>query len=230
MRVIGRLIVVVGIVLGLVSGAAARPRTYARSSTGLTPKPTPAEAGWGEGPYLLLGLSLMNLDRDINIITGEKFGSDYQLGYAFTVGYTVLDNLAAELMVRLSHAKADFFGAERAEWAGLATLNARYVYVPPRSWLGDNAALLPYVKGGGALFVLGVKGGTENESKVGAIGPGLAFGGGLMLVSGKPGIMVDLSVEEAIIFPDKKEVSGVAITDGKVDLQFSAGLHVGVHF
>lgn len=212
------------------TAGAREPRYRPLSATGLTPRATEADAGWGEGAYLLFGLSLMNLDRDRNILTGEKFGSDYQLGYAFTVGYTVTDNLAAELMVRLSHAKADFFGEERTEWAGLANLNARYVYVPHESWLGDKAALLPYVKGGGALFVLGVKGGTENESKVGAIGPGVAFGGGLLLVAGKPGLMLDLGVEEAIIFPDKKEVSGVAITDGKVDLQFSAGLNLGVHF
>lgn len=190
------------------------------------------EPGWHEGPFILLGTGVITTDHDNNLITGERFGADFAQAFVGGFGYNVTDAFGAEMYVRWAHQDGTFDGENHTEWAAAANLDARYAFIRPWCYLGHEMKLIPYLKGGGVLYAIAVRGGTRNEGKAGGLGTGLDFGGGLEFNFGhKPAsFMVDLSVDETFLIMDRKYSGTVEITNGKFDNQFSAQLLFGVHF
>jgi|GEM_PF-5774244 len=186
-------------------------------------------SGWHEGPFVLLGACVLNTDKDRNLLTGEKFGEDYTIGGSGIFGWNITDAIASELQVRAARVAAIFDGQDLTQWTVAGNLNARYSFLLP-ALMQPKVAWLPYIKSGFAFFASAVRGGSRNESKVATYGTGFDAGVGLELLIGHPALMIDLGVQEDIIFLEGKKSGPITVTASGVDPQLGASLSIGFHW
>ncbi len=211
--------VVLGILCHLLLGASSAHAAFLSESA----------ADWHEGAYCLLGLGLINVDRDVNLVTSEAFGRQYQTAFVMTMGWNITNAIAAEGLLRYSTPEATFDGARYGERIMTIALSARYAFLTKRQ-TGKTIKLLPYIKGGALVHMLGVQGGDRVESKVAASGMGFGAGGGLELISGKPGLMLLLDVAGDLVLFEGQRRKGILVTTSGPDPQINTTLSVGVHF
>lgn len=185
--------------------------------------------GWNEGPYALFGFGGIHADEDKNLITGEKFGSDYEMCYSLIAGWNITDHIATEGQVRFSFVSADFNGERQNQYILSLGLSGKYQFIDVKRFIRTKVAFIPYVKGGFIIYGLGVPGTNSNESKVAVYGPGAIAAGGLDILFTRH-IFLELEAGGALVFLSEKKRMGVVVVKGGLDPQLSFTASVGVHF
>ncbi|MBI5298938.1 MAG: outer membrane beta-barrel protein [Deltaproteobacteria bacterium] len=187
------------------------------------------EKGWHKGAYTLLGVGFLNVDKDVNVVTGQSFGSDIIPAYGLTTGWNFLDHWATELQMRYGTEKVN----GRREHAVNINFNGKYSFILDALTKWKIVRFLPYVKIGAGVFGAAVPNLSAGNDRLGVWGPTFDLGGGMEILIHKF-LYVGLDFTQDFAFLQEKfnTINGVRtkILNGGFDPQSSLFGYVGVHF
>ncbi|MBI4124604.1 MAG: outer membrane beta-barrel protein [Deltaproteobacteria bacterium] len=184
------------------------------------------EKGWHKGSYALLGIGMMNVDEDTNVVNNTAFGSRNILGYGLTFGWNFLDFLAAELQMRYG---SDTAGGAR-EHAVNADILLKYSLILDVLTRNETVRFLPYIKGGAGVFGAAVPDSSAGNNRFGVYGYGGVMGTGMeVLIAKLFYVAADVNLH-LISLQSHTNSAGVRILNGGFDPQLSVFGYFGVHF
>lgn len=184
------------------------------------------EKGWHRGSYFLLGVGMMNVDEDTNVVNNTAFGSKNILGYGMTFGWNFLDFLGIELQTRYG---SDTAGGAREHAVNIDIL-AKYSLILDALTRNETVRFLPYAKGGAGVFGAAVPDSSAGNNRFGVYGYGGVMGAGMeVLISKIFYAAADFNLH-LISLQSHTNSSGQRILNGGFDPQYSIFGYFGVHF